>query len=412
MLMLILMAGNTTASESSSGLMEWLTGASIENARLLRAARLSFSGWLNAGITYNPSSPADNYNGPLTFSDRAGVLQMNQLYLSLERPVDMDGEHWDLGGHIDFLFGSDAVFAQTHGDWNGHWDQNLLRIDKGDYSLALPQLYLEAFIPAGKGIDLKIGHFYTLIGSESVMAPDNFFASHTYMMQYGEPFTHTGFMASYPLADLINLNLGAATGSALAGWDGDFDHNFDNWAFLGGLNYTNESGNSTASLNAVQGGTPAPTSGDINLYSLVLHHDFSETWHYTLQHDYGWSNQSTTNQNAEWYGIVHYLTYDIDRTLSGGLRAEWFRDDDGGRVQSGYRATLFGDNTGAPLPTTTGSGYYALTAGLRWKPSPWITVRPSIRYDWADETKQYDCQKTHCSQSDQLLFSTDIILTL
>ncbi len=408
-LLLVFMAGSASADDDSSGLVQWLTGIRPENARLLRAARLSFSGWLNAGITYNPSSPGDGYNGPVTFSDRSGVLQMGQFYVSLERPVDMHGEHWDLGGHVDVLFGSDALFTQANGDAKGHWDQNLLHT--GDYSLALPQLYLETFIPLGKGIDLKAGHFYTRIGSESVMAPDNFFASHSYMMQYGEPFTHTGFMASYPLTDLIRLNLGAATGSSVAGWDGGFDRYLDNWAFLGGLDYANESGDTTVALNAVQGETRGTAPGSLNVYSLVLHHDFSETWHYTLQQDYGWSGQDTAGNNAEWYGIAHYLSYDIDRGLSAGLRAEWFRDDDGVRVQSAYRATLFGDNADIPL-SATGSGYYALTAGLRWKPASWITVRPSIRYDWADQKKQFDCQGGRCSQSNQLLFSTDVILSL
>ena len=409
-LLLAFLTGSVSADENHSGLLKWLTGIQPENARLLRAARLSFSGWLNAGITYNPSSPGDGYNGPVTFSDRSGVLQMGQFYLSLERPVDMDGEHWDLGGHVDLLFGSDAVFTQANGDAHGHWDQNLLRT--GDYSLALPQLYLEAFIPLGKGIDLKAGHFYTQIGSESVMAPDNFFASHSYMMQYGEPFTHTGFMTRYPLTDLISLNLGAATGSAMAGWDGDFEHHLDHWAFLGGLNYASVSGNTTATINAVQGEIQGQTPGNLNLYSLVLHHDFSPVWHYTLQHDYGWGSQNTTRKNTEWYGIAHYLSYDIKRSLSVGLRAEWFRDDDGLRVQSGYRASLFGDRADTSQPNATGSGYYALTAGLRWKPASWITVRPAIRYDWSDQKKQFDCQDSRCSRSDQLLFSTDVILSL
>lgn len=415
LMVLFLVAGEVSASDESSGLLEWMSGVKIENTRLLRAARLSFSGWVNGGINYNPSNPGDGYNGPVTFTDRAGVPQLGQLYLSLERPVDMGGENLDLGAHIDFLFGSDAVFAETHGDINGHWDQNLLRVGSGYYSAAIPQIYLEAFIPAGRGIDLKVGHFYTLIGSESVMAPDNFFASHSYMMQYGEPFTHTGFTANYPLTELLNLNLGAATGSEVAGWDGVFDRNLDSWAFLGGLNYANDKGDTTASINAVQGAMRGTSPGDSNLYSMVFHHDFANTWHYTLQHDYGWTHQDAMTKTTEWYGIAHYLTHDIGKNIAAGLRAEWFRDDDGTRVQSGYRAALLEEGWAGsvrPVDAVKGSSFYALTAGLNWKPSTWITVRPSVRYDWADQTRLYDCQRGHCSQSDQLLFSADVILAL
>lgn len=57
--------------------------------------------------------------------------------------------------------------------------------------------YAELNLPIGNGIDVKIGHFYTIIGYEVVTAPDNFFITKPYTMQYGEPFTHTGVLASY-----------------------------------------------------------------------------------------------------------------------------------------------------------------------------------------------------------------------
>ena len=41
---------------------------------------------------------------------------------------------------------------------------------------------------------MKFGHFYSGFGYESVAAPENFFYSHSYMFQYGEPKTYTGFI--------------------------------------------------------------------------------------------------------------------------------------------------------------------------------------------------------------------------
>jgi hypothetical protein len=57
----------------------------------------------------------------------------------------------------------------------------------------MPQAYVETNLPIGKGLSVKVGHFYTLLGYEVVTAPDNFFYSHSYSMQYGEPFTHWGY---------------------------------------------------------------------------------------------------------------------------------------------------------------------------------------------------------------------------
>ena len=55
----------------------------------------------------------------------------------------------------------------------------------------MPQAYAEV---GYNDLTVKVGHFYTIIGYEVVPAPDNFFYSHAYTMQYGEPFTHTGML--------------------------------------------------------------------------------------------------------------------------------------------------------------------------------------------------------------------------
>ena len=48
---------------------------------------------------------------------------------------------------------------------------------------------------------MKLGHFYSILGYESVTAPDNFFYSHSYLFQYGEPFTFTGLLGTTKLGD-------------------------------------------------------------------------------------------------------------------------------------------------------------------------------------------------------------------
>ncbi|MBS1213137.1 MAG: hypothetical protein H6R26_1754 [Proteobacteria bacterium] len=62
--------------------------------------------------------------------------------------------------------------------------------------------------------------------------------------------------------------------------------------------------------------------------------------HYVLQHDLGWQDQAfgAGSQTAHWYSIVQYLTYDIADELGVGLRAEWFRDQDGFRYDAGEPA--------------------------------------------------------------------------
>lgn len=364
--------GNTDETWlDASGLFEMLPDGGPNASRWLRDLRLNVGGWLETGLTINPAHPGDRFNGPVTFGDRYGELQLNQAYFYLERPPDQQGNNWDLGGRVDFLFGTDAAFVQAGGDPDGHWDKGLVGNNDRFYQMAIPQAYLEGVVPVGNGLIVKLGHFYTIIGNESVMAPDNFFYSHNYLMQYGEPFTQTGLLTSYSLDENFSINAGAVTGSLTGGWDGVFDHNLEEWGFLGGITWANSYTNVT--VNASHG-VQDNNIGDWNLYSLVLHHDISPEWHFTLQHDYGWAEHAVYGEDAQWYGIAPYLIYDVAETLSIGLRGEWFRDDEGFRVISRSRISAHpeagGRNHLEPIPALNGEGnlagntYYQVTAGL------------------------------------------------
>ncbi|HEY8219713.1 MAG TPA: outer membrane beta-barrel protein, partial [Methylobacter sp.] len=204
-------------------------------SKFMKDIGLKVGGWANAGITYNAAAPANNFNGPVTFGDRSGEFQLNQLNLFAQRAVAAEGDAWDFGGRVDAMFGTDAIFTQAYGvpafDVNtgqplnrNHWDLNLLGSDSNRfYDIALPQAYAEAYAPIGNGLNIKAGHFYTPIGYETVPAPDNFFYTHAYTMQYGEPFTHTGVMGNYTVDKNWAVMGGAVTGSATGGWDGGWD---------------------------------------------------------------------------------------------------------------------------------------------------------------------------------------------
>jgi hypothetical protein len=150
---------------------------------------LDVRGWISAGSTFNPGSGDGGYNGPITFNDKENELMMNQAYLIMERPVQRSGDSWDLGFRTDLIYGTDAAFNFSRG-FDDRWTNNSV---SRDYKWAMPQAYVETNLPIGKGLSVKVGHFYTLLGYEVVTAPDNFFYSHSYSMQYGEPFTHWGY---------------------------------------------------------------------------------------------------------------------------------------------------------------------------------------------------------------------------
>lgn len=405
-------------------------------SKLMKNSGLKVGAWLNTGVTYNAANPDNNFNGPVTFADRANELQLNQINLFIQRAVATEGKSFDFGGRFDIMYGSDSIFTQAYGvpayDVNtgevkerSNWDLNLLRGSSRFYDIAMPQAYLEAYLPFGNGINVKLGHFYTPIGFETVPAPDNFFYTHAYTMQYGEPFTHTGIMGNYAIDGNWSVMGGAITGSATGGWDGGWDRQLGNWAGLMGATWTSDSKGTSANISGTYGGTSEQSSKSWAMYSMVLKHNITDKTHLMLQHDHGYADGALTPKgvkDAEWYGINTHLYYDLHEQVTVGVRAEWFRDNDGIRVCSpGRVGAATNDNAGVPVSSAANflsscqpASYYAVTVGANWKPLKWLNIRPNVRYDWVDGTIAGTDQAYlpfGNGKDDQFLFSTDMTIT-
>ena len=372
----------------------------------LDQAGLDIGGWISQGITFNSSNPADRFNGPVTFNDRAGEYQLNQMYFYMGREADTGGCGADLGGRVDVLYGSDwrftpAVGLENNSDGTPNWNQ-----DHRFYGMALPQLYGEVAI---NDLSIKIGHFYTIIGYEVVTGRDNFFYSHAYTMQYGEPFTHTGALASLALTDSVEV-----LGGIHRGWDQWEDLN-TNLGFLGGVNWT-PCDNISVAWACTWSDEPSAVglADDVFMYSLVSILGLTENLTYVFQHDLGHqSNGAAAGQSAEWYGINQYLLLDLDDVFAVGVRAEWFRDDDGIRV--GGLGTPTGSTIGA---RGWGGGgfagdFYEIAVGLNTQISPNLILRNELRWDWYSGlagpggTQPYDAG----TDSNQFLYGINAVVT-
>ena len=415
----------------SKGAVQALTGYDVNETSFLKKHGIVVSGIANAGITYNGNNPSNGFNGPVTFGDRASEFQLNQLNLNIQKAVATEGSEYSFGGRLDTMFGSDAIFTQAYGvpafnvntglaQPRGSWDLNILSSDRF-YGFALPQAYGEAYLPFGNGVDVKVGHFYTPIGYETVPANENFFYSHAYTMQYGEPFTHTGALSNYNIDSNWNVMGGITTGSATGGWDGGWDKQLGNWSGIGGATWTSNDKGTSANVSGTYGKTSESSNKTWALYSVVLKHNITDKTHLVLQHDHGFAEGVITPANvttAEWYGINSHLTYDLKDNLTAGMRAEWFRDQDGFRVWSPGRIAAATNGTtysyaahGTNYSTGVAASYYELTWGLNWKPTKWLNLRPNVRYDWIDTTTSTAAGSPFGGQKDQVLFSNDFTVT-
>lgn len=349
----------------------------------MNSQRVRVGGWLDQGFTGNFQKPSNNFNLPVTFNDRSNEYQMNQLYLFVERPVDYGGDEFDWGFRGDLLYGTDyfyttALGLETRSDGAPHWNSSNGPRSSGGYNyamygLAMPQLYAEFYLPFLSGVSFKAGHFYTPIGYESVMAPKNFFYSHSYSMQYGEPFTHTGVLGTVQINDQLQVLAGVARG-----WDAWEDPN-DDGELLAGIGWNSANEDTSINLTLTSGDQDNGFSNTANrtLISFVLSHDFTDCLTYVFQSDFGIQDNGTINNQfqvvpAKWYSFNQYLFYDITDKFSVGARFEYFRDQNFSRVLQ------------VPEFLATGGNYYGLTVGANWRPHPCVTVRPELRFDWSD----------------------------
>jgi hypothetical protein len=368
--------------QADTGLIEALRGVDVNEASFLKDSGIEVGAWVSVGYTLNSNG---NTNAPISFNRSVEKLRANQFNIFIERAVNSDGDSWDIGGRVDFMAGTDALFTTAAG-WDDDWTDNENDTANGEeYGTAMPQAYVEVFAPIGNGITAKMGHFYTSIGNEVVTSPDNFFYSHAYTMMYAEPFTHTGVQLSYDIDNNFSINGGVVTG-----WD-NMTANDAAWNFLGGVSWTSDDQASSITVQLIHGEQEYSDLDDTTMYSIVATHDFSDKLHYLIQHDFGEEQNNSDagyQKNVQWYGLNQYITYDLSEKLALGFRLEWFNDRDGVRVGNGD------------------ANYYAASVGVNYSPVSWLKLRPELRYDVADEDVF-----NGGADDDQIAIAMDMIVT-
>jgi len=370
--------------------------------------------WLDQGFTYNVDEPDDKQNGPWKYTDRSNEYMFNQFYLSLGRKVANFGSRWDVGGKVDLLYGADylwtsAIGLETHTQHPVYGYQEDPAVlpskwtkdssSRQQFGLAMPQLYAEFYVPLHLGLNIKAGHFYSIMGYESVMSPQNFFYSHTYTMMYGQPMTHTGMLLSQRLTNRLTGVFGLTRG-----WDTWEDPN-GKLSYLGGFQWTSPSGltefswvagtgNETVADKYGGSGNSTPDAIRTN-YSMVLSHQLTPRLKLVTQHDMGYEKDGAFERNdrtgdrlvgVHWYSVSQYAFLQLTDKLVFGVRGEWFRDVNSGRIYRDSPVRTY-DAGGNLIQQTQGTDYWGLTAGFNWKPFDRLVIRPEARWDWSDVCK-------------------------
>lgn len=354
-------------------------------------------GWIDAGFIGNMSDPGSKFNGPYNGVDRSNEVMLNQFYLIGQRALPQYG--WGLGGRVDVLYGEDFWLAESTGF--ERYQTGAERWNPEYYGVAFPQAYVDF---GNQDLSLQVGHFYSIMGYEGMMAPDNFFYSKSYSYQFAGPFQHWGGQVNYNLNESWSVQLGLVNG-----WDA-LDRVSDDVSFIGKIKYEGPTG--IWSSLAVLTGKEYNNQANLNLarndfenrtrYSWLVGLPLTCRMEYVFHHWLGAQQDGALDGGAAyWYGIDQYLYYSINNCWKAGARFEWFRDEDGTRV-------------GLNRPSNPNNGpyvgdFYSLALGLNWKPRTNLMVRPEIRYDWYDGDAVVD-PFDDGADSSQLMLGIDAIL--
>jgi hypothetical protein len=344
----------------------------LPQPRVLKNLGIKVGGWIEQGITTNSNNPTDNFNSTVALNDRDGEWQVNQMWMYISKPIDQQDCRWQIGGHVDIVYGSDWRFGRFFGL------EERINNDNQFYGWVFPQMYAEV---GGNNLSVKMGHMAGPLGYEIVPSVANFFYSHSIAMSYFEPQLVTGVWADYKLGDQWSVQAGFHRGWFMFE---DLDQDLD---FMGGIQWTSCDKRTSLRYALTLGDNEGLYGQTWFASSLVLQHKFNDKLRYVLQHDLGSITDvrvpRTPVFDEQWYGLNQYLFYKINKKLEAGLRVEWMRDDDGGKL-AGVGNTPPGTIRG----WTGGPGYagnfWEVSMGLNWSPHPNVKFRPELRYDWYD----------------------------
>ena len=343
----------------------------LRQPQCLQNMGMSVSGWVEQGITVNGDHPANAFNGPVATNDLDREYQMNQFWMTLDRPVNTGGHGFDVGGRIDAAYGTDWRWNMNNG-----LENHLNGPDGQTYGVLLPQAYAAV---AYNELTVKLGTFETIMDYESLPAHANFFYSHSYCFTYGVPHLLTGMLAEYKMDENWSVQ-----GGFNRGWS-QFDNDNQSLDFLGGFRWQSSDQRTIVSYSLSNG--PQNVNGNMTgagngfVYSLVIQEKLGAHSEYVLVHDLGVENNAMADGGqAEWYGLNQYYIYTLNSQWAACVRAEWFRDQDG--------VVVAGPGNVPGVRAWSGHGFegnfYELTAGLNWQPHPNVIFRPEVRYDWYD----------------------------
>ena len=351
----------------------------------------NFGGHVALSYNYNFNNPDSRSNNAAdntfyrVFDSKANQFTINQAELWIDKPTTVESP---IGFGLDFIIGSDAKKIHSLG----------LGISSGENPndtdvFDLTQAYVTYKAPIGKGLDLKAGKFVTHHGAEVIRRTGNFNISRSIQFGNAIPFTHTGIVATYPVADWLTL-----TGGVVNGWDNSDDNN-DAKTLHGMATIT-----PLKDLTVILGGTWGAeqtdrTSPKRGLLDFIATYKPIPPLTLTVNYNHGQEEEAfgVGTPTATWHSVSGYATYDVTDKLSVGIRGEYFIDEDGFRLG-------LDPNTGKPIDV------WEITLTARYKLFDHLFASVEYRHDQAtNSAKVFDDGDGNFNASSQDTIAVELV---
>jgi hypothetical protein len=234
----------------------------------------------------------------------------------------------------------------------------------------------QAFVHYAHGpYTVMAGKFLSLVGYEVINAANDVNISRNILINWAQPYTHTGVRVAYKPNDTLTLYAGLNNG-----WDLVKDTNGSKTLELGAgwmpdprfmLGVYGYNGR-----ERVGGFVTSGPQGDRTLIDVVATFNATDNLQFALNYDHGEQENGsafTAGDDADWDGVAGYINYKFHDKWRLSLRGEWFDDKDG------YR-------TGAFEPgATDGQEWKEATATLSYFANDNVELRGEVRRDWSDQ---------------------------
>lgn len=347
----------------------------VEKRLISKELRVVLYGYLEGSYTQNFNNPSNSINQLRIFDVNANEFRPNVAKFVLEREANADGTWWDRAGfRVKFNAGKDSKFI-------------------GGTNLSpyadFQEIYFQYVLPAGKGLDLKVGRINTLIGYEGLESPNNPNYSRSWLFGLGQPFTTFGVRASYQFSKQVSFSIGGINSITSATSDATNDLMVESALTL---SPTDRVKFTLYGLFGPRNGQTPGSGGNRLLGGGILNVQLTEKASVVLESYYANQvNSSVLSRagNARWDGVAGYVLYDLTDQWGFRFRSELFEDAGGYVSCNGTESFPQANVCFGATPTMTGPDIvqtlWETTYTLQYKPVASLVTRLEFRQDHSNK---------------------------